>query len=625
FEDWYYDNVTFRDVFTAGSLVASPITSDITVYAKWNEILSATDGLEYALKEDDTYEVTGYGGTSVNVVVAETYNNIPVTSIKENAFLDNTAIKSVVISNAATEIGAAALKGCTALESLTLPFVGSSRQKNMASDGVLGHIFGNTDTYIVLEKTTEQFFDMAESLYYYIPQSLNEIKITDAEFIPYGAFYGCKYVKEIEFNDSVTHIYAKAFADCNALNGVYIPSGVATIEKAAFSNSLSLKLYCASGAKPTDWNAEWKIGNTPVHWGVPKNALGKNDDYQYLIENNAVSITGYISDEIENVMPSAIENKPVAKIKAYAFSGTNIYKITVPDSVIYIARFAFFEATLLNTLDLPFLGETATAADKAFIGHLFGSLDSSINKDTVPTKLRKVLLRGGGLSAAAFENCDKLSHISLPSQLTYIGDAAFRGCADLKDVDAPDSVTDIAANAFAGCSSLQSFDMPRNLSAIGENAFNGCASLDEISLPTGVKILSEGVFKNCIALINVTLPQGITKIEKSAFEGCSSLTVLTLPDDLTIIGVAAFRGCSGLTGISVPDKVFLIDANAFENCSAMTEIFLPDSIITIGAHTFRGCSILNIYSEYASKPAGWLDQWNIDDRPVQWNYTMPQN
>ncbi|MDD4316006.1 MAG: InlB B-repeat-containing protein, partial [Clostridia bacterium] len=84
FEDWYYDNVTFRDVFTAGSLVASPITSDITVYAKWNEILSATDGLEYALKEDDTYEVTGYGGTSVNVVVAETYNNIPVTSIKEN-------------------------------------------------------------------------------------------------------------------------------------------------------------------------------------------------------------------------------------------------------------------------------------------------------------------------------------------------------------------------------------------------------------------------------------------------------------------------------------------------------------------------------------------------------------
>lgn len=621
FEAWYYDNNTFRNVFTAGSLIASGIKTDITVYAKWTEILVSTEGLEFELREDG-YAVTGYSGSAERVVVADN-KGVAVTEIEEEAFINNTSIKSVIISKTVTDIGAAAFKGCSNIESITLPFVGASRQKNMSEDGVFGHIFGSTDTYDIFEGTTQQFFGSDYSRYYYIPRKLTEIKITDAAIIPYGAFYGCKYVKNIELNDGIIRIYSIAFENCSALKGVYLSSDIETVGSAAFGGSAALKIYCAAESKPEDWVNSWNKDNAPTHWGVQKNAFGQNAEYQYIIENNTISITGYISDSLENIMPSTLENKPVTKIKSYAFSGSNISKITVADSVTHIEVSAFLDANLINTLNLPFLGETASSAEKSFIGFLFGSLDSSTNKAMTPSSLRKVTLRGGALAENAFSGCDRLTEISLPRQLAAIGESVFQGCEKLTKINAPNEVTTISKNAFAGCKDLEDFDMPDSLAAIGENAFQGCQSLTSIDIPSGVKKLPENAFKGCSKLSQVVLSDALTEIGANAFEGCASIEELLLPAELKTIGVAAFKDCSALETISISKKVYLIDTNAFENCAAMTTIYIPKSVITIGEHTFRGCSSLTIYAEAAMRPSGWRDQWNIDGREVFWNFDIP--
>lgn len=623
FEAWYYDNNTFRNVFTVGSLIASGIKSDITVYAKWTEILVSTEGLQYKLLDGGGYAVTGYSGSSQRVVVADN-KGVAVTAIEEEAFINNTSIKSVIISNSVTDIGTGAFKGCSNIESITLPFVGASRQKNMEEDGVFGHIFGSTDTYDILQGTTQQFFGSDYSSYYYIPRKLTDIRITDADFVPYGAFYGCKYVRNIELNDEITHIYSQAFNNCSALKGVYLSSSIETVGHAAFGGSAALKIYCAAESKPEDWTNGWNKDNAPTHWGVQKSAFGQNDDYQYIIENNTISITGYISDTLENIMPSTLENKPVTKIKSFAFSGSNISKITVADSVTHIEVSAFRNANLINTLNLPFLGETALSAEKSFIGFLFGSHDSSTNKDTTASSLRKVTLRGGALADRAFAGCEKLTEISLPRQLAIIGESIFQGCAKLTKVDAPNGVTTISKNAFAGCGELDDFDMPNSLTAIGENAFQGCASLTSVDIPSGVKRLAENIFKGCENLSEVGLSAALTEIGAYAFEGCASLEQLSLPAELKTVGVAAFKDCAALEMVVIPKKVYLIDTNAFENCAAMAAIYIPKSVATIGEHTFRGCSSLTIYAETAMRPAGWRDQWNIDNRTVVWNYAMPQ-
>ena len=46
-----------------------------------------------------------------------------------------------------------------------------------------------------------------------------------------------------------------------------------------------------------------------------------------------------------------------------------------------------------------------------------------------------------------------------------------------------------------------------------------------------------------------------------------------------------------------------------------------NSVVSIGLQEFRGCSNLSIYCEAPSKPAGWADSWNQDNRPVFWNQT----
>ena len=37
FAGWYWDNGTFRDLFTVNSLLERGISGNLTVYAKWNE------------------------------------------------------------------------------------------------------------------------------------------------------------------------------------------------------------------------------------------------------------------------------------------------------------------------------------------------------------------------------------------------------------------------------------------------------------------------------------------------------------------------------------------------------------------------------------------------------------
>ncbi len=39
FSGWYWDNDTFDQPFSANSLLDTPLSSDITIYAKWGRTL----------------------------------------------------------------------------------------------------------------------------------------------------------------------------------------------------------------------------------------------------------------------------------------------------------------------------------------------------------------------------------------------------------------------------------------------------------------------------------------------------------------------------------------------------------------------------------------------------------
>ena len=82
----------------------------------------------------------------------------------------------------------------------------------------------------------------------------------------------------------------------------------------------------------------------------------------------------------------------------------------------------------------------------------------------------------------AFNNCTKLTCVTIPNSVTTIGNQAFRSCSGLTSIDIPDSVTSINNYVFVECYSLTSVTIGNSVAYIGYNAFNWCTSLTSITI-----------------------------------------------------------------------------------------------------------------------------------------------
>ncbi len=88
---------------------------------------------------------------------------------------------------------------------------------------------------------------------------------------------------------------------------------------------------------------------------------------------------------------------------------------------------------------------------------------------------------------SAFESCIGLTSITIPGNVTYIGDSAFENCDQLATVYIPNSVTHIGSNAFNGCNALTSVTEERREPLnITEDVFSNRANAS-LYLPAGCK------------------------------------------------------------------------------------------------------------------------------------------
>lgn len=69
----------------------------------------------------DSITITGYAGAGGDIVIPDTINSLPVTTIRVSAFRGKTNLTSVTIGSSVTSIGDAAFMGCNKLTSITLP------------------------------------------------------------------------------------------------------------------------------------------------------------------------------------------------------------------------------------------------------------------------------------------------------------------------------------------------------------------------------------------------------------------------------------------------------------------------------------------------------------------------
>ena len=122
-------------------------------------------------------------------------------------------------------------------------------------------------------------------------------------------------------------------------------------------------------------------------------------------------------------------------------------------------------------------------------------------------------------------------------------------------------ITDIS-NAFQGCTNLWEITLPDNLSTIGDAAFANCKSLNSIILPENIVSIGDSSFISC-PLSNITIPINTTKVGASAFRNCSKLGQIKILGNIETIDEHAFENCFSLQGIELPQSITTIGISAF--------------------------------------------------------------
>ena len=355
-------------------------------------VLYATD-LEYG-----PYYLVNYLGTESEIVVPE-----DVTVINQYAFLNNTTITDVVITEWTEEIGNDAFFGCTSLKSIELPFVGAKANATEASEETLfGYIFGS----ISFESATsvQQSYSGGDSVTYFIPSSLENVTVNGD--ILYGAFYNCKNLKTVTIGENVTSIGDNAFYGC-------------------------------TGIKEVIYNNQ-EVENT---WEV------KNFANEY---SNPLRFGGTLTVNGTTLTEVVINND----VNAYAYYMCAwLTKVTFTENVYYVGKSAFEYCTALDTVE--FLGDINYWAQIEFVNYAsnpFAYADTLLVNGAVTTNVKIIVpddeYVGNDISAYAFYKCNWLNEIEINDSITEIGTYAFAHCASLEFVTVGTSVNSIGDFAF---------------------------------------------------------------------------------------------------------------------------------------------------------------------------------
>ena len=237
------------------------------------EAASVYNDFEYINNYNGTVSITGYKGTSSNLIIpSEIYGN-RVTEINDYAFYGCTSLKSVTIPNTVTEIDEYVFYGCTGLTSVTIgnsvmeigeyAFYGCTGLTSVTIPAGVTEIDGGA--FSACTRLTDIEVDAGNRNYSSQNGVLFNKNETELVVCPAGktgsytasfgvteiddyAFHGCAGLTSVTLPSTVREIDDNAFSDCTGLKTIIIPNSVTKISSDAFYNCHSLTIHGERGS-----------------------------------------------------------------------------------------------------------------------------------------------------------------------------------------------------------------------------------------------------------------------------------------------------------------------------------------------------------------------------------------
>ena len=557
---------------------------------------------EYAFAQSDKLEKVTINGAA--------------TTLGDHCFAECGALTTISLGANVSALGNEVFSGCPVLK--TVNYGGTLEQWSLLSKA--DNWDADTQTIDILcsdsgtDKDEQYTYVLLEDDTYSVQAGLNFVA-GDVEIS--GTFNG----------KAVAAIAQEAFKNRADITSVRIPGSVTSIKRDAFLSCDGLIEVYFKG----DVN-NWLAINMESEQSDPM-CVAETLHIENMPEDGAITIQDGLTE-----------------IRSNALKGLQgVTSIDVPNSVKRIGINAFHGCNVTE-ITIPFVGHNADGSGEVHFGYIFGASSANSNGKYVPDSLKVVNVTDGEkIGESAFFGCVNLTSITIPDDITSIGEMAFYNsgltnfvipngvkevayatfghCKNLIEVTVPNGVTRIGDSAFAD-SGLKGIDMPNSVTEMGISVFYACHDLVDVKVSECLENIGDMAFAYCDKLDEIIIPNSVKTIDQNAFSECNALNSITvpfvgekadgtgakhigywfgtpsninrgnvLPQSLkeviitggTSISEDSFWGCQYIERIVIPSSVTTIEDRAFHDCVAVTGIVIPNSVTTIGKYAFAGC------------------------------------
>lgn len=454
-----------------------------------------------------------------------------VTSLGDYAFSGCQQLKKIELPSSVETVGQSAFDGCSNIEEMTLPKIYNN---NAYGNNHFSSLFGGYDYW------------NAD----YVPSALKKVTVSASE-IPTYAFYGCRYIEEINI-ENATSIGDCAFQDCSSLQNIALSPMLTSIGNGAFGSCISL----ANINLP---NGLTNIGESAFYDCSSLRTLTLPSSLSHIGDNAFLSC--FKLYEIYNLSPLTLET-----------GSTENGMVAYYAQVIHTSQDEEPIQTMLTDELVELIGVNGEYIATMYTGGETSLALGDLHYNGITVSAYSL--------AKGFINGTSVSALVIGPQVTALSNNCFESNGVLQTVDMSMAmIQSIPDNCFLNCSSLYGVSIP-NITKIGMQAFHSCRLLGAVSLHDNVEI-GELAFAYCSNLQSITIPMGAT-IGENAFIGCKNLLeVYNLAgldlNDCSQTGYVGYNAVKVYDSLSEPSVVQRVtDSQGFKYAICDGQAYLYD-------------------------------------------------